>query len=195
VISCCCMTSRQKLGLAGVVVCGLGLALVLVLAEVRFSGGRQAESRVHGWNTRAIESTLAGVRVREVDAAHAAVVFFYDLDNMTDSDYQLSRGPNLVIMGRLRPNGSLSSDLQISLDSAAFVPASSRTRIALEMSHSFEWPAQRDAASERRIRQFLADQVAGLQGFVLFDQSSRYQIELATASPELQQAPVPTTQH
>jgi hypothetical protein len=185
------MTLQKKLGLIGLTVGGLALiALLATYAAARLHG-----NRTHEWNSVAVESTLAGVRVRELDATHAAVVFSYDLDNRTDTDYRLSSGANVVIMSRLQPNGSLSSDQQVSLDSPAFVPARNRTRIALEMRQPFDWPAQRDAAAERQVRQLVADEVAGLQGFVLFDQSTRYQIELATVSPELQQAPISTAQH
>jgi hypothetical protein len=185
------MALWKKLGLMGLAV--VGVALILILVKIRGAGF--FADRANGWNSSAIESTLAGVRVREVDPAHAAVVFLYDLDNKTDSDYRLSSGPNVVIMSRLQPNGSLSSDQQISLDSAAFVPAKNRTRISVEVNHAFDWPAQRDAAADRQLRQFVADEVSGLQGFVLFDQATRYQIELATASPELQRAPISTSEN
>jgi hypothetical protein len=191
VINSCFMALWKKLGLIVLAVCGL--ALIVLFAK--FPGARFFAGRANGWNSSAIESTLAGVRVREVDPAHAAVVFLYDLDNRTDTDYRLASGPNVVIMSRLQPSGSLSSDQQVSLDSAAFVPAKNRTRISLEVSHPFDWPAQRDAAAERQLRQFVADEVSGLQGFVLFDQESRYQIELATTSPEPQRTPVSTGQN
>lgn len=185
------MALWKKLGLIALAVGGLAPVLILL----KFPGARFFAGRASGWNSRAIESTLAGVRVRELDPGHAAVVFLYDLDNRTDNDYRLASGPNVVIMSRLQPSGSLSSDQQVSLDSAAFVPAKNRTRISLELKHSFDWPAQRDAAAERQLRQFVADEVSGLQGFVLFDQASRYQIELATTSPESQRAPVSTGQN
>jgi len=185
------MRPWKKLGWIGLAVCGL--ALVLLLAA--FSRARFFTARTNSWNSRAIESTLAGVRVREVDSAHAAVVFSYDLDNRTGTDYRLASGPNVVIMSRLKPNGILTAAQQVSLDSAAFVPANDRTRISLEMSHPFEWPTQRDSSTDRQLRQFVAEQVAGLQGFVLFDQANRYQIELATASPESPQAPAPNGQN
>jgi hypothetical protein len=92
-------------------------------------------------------------------------------------------------MSRLQPNGSLTAAQQVNLDAAAFVPANNRTRISIEISHPFDWPAQRDSSAERQVRQLVADQVAGLQGFVVFDQANRYQIELATTSPEIAQAP------
>jgi hypothetical protein len=180
------MMLGKKLGLIGLAVGGLALLTVLVI----FARSRFIAARPQAWNSGAIETTLAGVRVRELDNTHAAVVFSYDLDNRTDTDYRLSSGPNVVIMSRLQPNGSLTSVQQVSLDSAAFVPARNRTRISLEMTHPFDWPSQRDAAAERQVRQFVADEVSGVQGFVLFDQSTRYQIELATASPELQRPPV-----
>ncbi len=183
------MTRWKKLGWAGLAVCGL---VLLILTLAKFSRLRPSAASPNAWNAGAIQSTLAGVRVRELDATHAAVVFFYDLDNRTDNDYRLASGPNVVIMSRLQPNGSLSSDQPITLDSAAFVPAKNRTRIALEISHAFDWPTQRDAAAERQVRQFVADQVAGLEGFVLFDQATRYQIDLATTSPEPQPASAST---
>src|SRR5271170_1267953 len=180
------MAPWKKLGWIALAVCGL----VAILLFVRFSSVWHSPEPANGWNSGAIQSTLAGVRVRELDSTHAAVVFFYDLDNRTDSDYRLSSGPNVVIMRRLEPSGSLSSDEPINLDSAAFVPAKNRTRIALEISRAFDWPAQRDAAAERQVRQLVADQVAGVEGFVLFDQAARYQIELAATSPEPQQAAI-----
>jgi hypothetical protein len=185
------MALWKRLALVGLALCGVALIVVLV----KFSGARFFAGRTNGWNSRAIESTLAGVRVREVDPAHAAVVFLYDLDNKTDTDYRLSSGPSVVIMSRLQPNGSLSADQQVSLDSAVFVPAKNRTRISVEVNHPFDWPAQKDAAAERQLRQFVADEVSGVQGFVLFDQATRYQIELATTSPELQRAPVSNSQN
>jgi hypothetical protein len=182
----------KKLGWAGLTVCALALLIFIV---ARFSRLRSSSPPADAWNSGAIQSTLAGVRVREVDSTHAAVVFLYDLDNRTNIDYRLSSGPDVVVMSRLQPTGSLSSDEPINLDSAAFVPARNRTRVELELSHAFNWPAQRNAEAERQVRQFVADQVAGVKGFVLFDQATRYQIELAATSPAFQQTPASTGQN
>jgi hypothetical protein len=176
---------------AAVGVCALAVGLL----AVRFIPSGSTDGAPSSWNSGAIHGTLAAVRVRELDPTHAAVIFFYDLENRTDSDYRLSSGPNVVIMSRLQSSGILSSDQPISLDAAAFVPAKNRTRIALEITHAFEWPTQRDAAAERQLRQFVADEVSGLSGFVLFDQGTRYQIELATSTPELQTESAASTQN
>jgi hypothetical protein len=184
--------SRRKIiiGVSGIICVA---AIVVIVLQYR----RAASSSNTGnlWNEGAIRGTLAAVRVRELDPTHAAVIFFYDLENRTDSDYRLASGPNVVIMSRLQSNGILSGDQPINLDAAAFVPAKNRTRIALEITHAFDWPAQRDGAGERQLRQFVADEVSGLASFVLFDQSTHYQIELATSSPELQTEPSASAQN
>lgn len=165
----------------------LGVVVIAaIIIAARYSRLSAPAARADNWNSSAIHGTLAGVRVREVDPTHAAVQFSYDLENRTDSDYRLTGGPNVVIMSRLQPSGSLSGDQPMTLDTNAFVPARNRTRISIEMTRAFAWPAQRDAAAERQIRQFVADEVSGLEGFVLFDQSTRYEIDLPAASPETQ---------
>jgi hypothetical protein len=191
VISLFLMSTRNMLGWVA-----LGIVIIVaIVVAVRYPRAGAAGARVDTWNSSAIQGTPAGIRVREVDPTHAAVVFFYDLDNRTDNDYRLASGPNVVIMSRLRSSGSLSGEQPISLDTTAFVPAKNRTRIAIEMSHPFEWPSQRDASAERQIRQLVADQVSGLAGFVLFDQANRYEIDLAATSPELQPEPTPSSQN
>ncbi len=139
------------------------------------------------WNTRAITSAFTGLKVRELDATHAAVDFVYDLENRTDRDYQLTPGPGAVVMRRLQADGSLSSDTDARLVSAAFVPTNDRTRITMEMTESFGWPAKQDEAADQKLRDLVTREAAGLQGFVIFDQSSRYEIELpinlAVSSP------------
>jgi len=165
----------------GAVTCALVLSFVLLMG--RFARGRSPAAPTAPWNMGAMEATPAGIQVKEVDSAHAAIVFSYDLDNKTDRDYRLASGPNVVIMSRLRSGGSLVTNEQASLGSTAFVPARNRTRIALALTRPFSWPAQRDAAAEEAIRRLVTSEVDGLSAFVLFDQANRYQIELPAASP------------
>jgi hypothetical protein len=130
------------------------------------------------WNSQAIQSSLIGVKVRELDATHAAIDFVYDLQNRTSSDYQLTPGPSAVIMERLKADGSLSSDPDTRLVSAAFVPTNNRTRITVEMTEPFNWPAKQDVGADQSFRDFVHRAAASLEGFVIFDQASRYEIEL-----------------
>lgn len=173
----------KKIGVAGLVVCALLLLTMVVVA--RFAQNKPPAKRTPTWDSLAIEGTLAGVRVQEIDPTHAAVVFLYDLENKTDTDYHLAKGPNIVVMSRLKPGGTLSADEPVTLDAAAFVPARNRTRVALEVSHLFNWPGQGSAYAERQFDQLVAADVAGVAGFVLFDQTNRYEIDFPAAWPEI----------
>jgi hypothetical protein len=164
----------------GAVTCALLASFAVLLG--RIARGRPAAAPAAPWNLGAMEATLAGIKVKEVDSAHETTVFSYDLDNKTDRDYRLASGPNVVIMSRLRSDGSLVTNEQASLSSTAFVPARNRARIALALTRPFPWPAQRDAAAEEAIRQLVTGEIAPLSAFVLFDQANRYQIELPAAS-------------
>jgi hypothetical protein len=180
------MDAWKKIGVAILVACACALALLSIVGVPRVArSNAPAPKPVSPWNSHAIEGTPAGVRVEEIDPTHAAVIFLYDLDNTTDTDYRLVKGPNLVIMSRLKSSGALSGDEPVALDSAAFVPARNRTRIALEVTHLFNWPGQKSAYAERAFDQLVASEVAGVSGFVLFDQTSRYEIDFPAAWPQI----------
>jgi len=175
----------KKVGIGALSAIVFVFALIVILRNS--PGAQTSATRAASWNSRAIQARFSGVKVREVDPANADLIFSFDLDNTTDADYQLAKGPNVVIMSRLKSDGSFSSEQPVNLNSSIFVPAGNRTRIALEIVRPFEWPAQQDAASDAKFRQLVAWQVADLDGFVLFDQTTRYQIDLPGGWPELQQ--------
>ena len=99
-----------------------------------------------GWNPAAVHGTLAGIQVREMDPNHAAIVFSYDIDNQTDADYQLTKGPNAVILSRLKSDGTLVTNDALQLDNSVFLPARNRTRISFEEAKPFRWPTERTRA-------------------------------------------------
>ena len=170
------MKDVRKITTAALVTLLFALALMVILGK--FPGVWTSSTADTSWDSRAILARFAGVKVREVDASNADLIFSFDLDNTTDSDYKLTKGPNAVIMSHLKSDGSFSSEQQINLNSSIFIPARNRTRIALDITRPFDWPSQPDAASDAKFRQLVAGQVADLEGFVLFDQTARYQINL-----------------
>ena len=142
------------------------------------------------WNASAVQSSFAGVQVKEVDATHAALIFSYDLDNNTDVDYRLAKGPATVVMTRLKSSGSVSSEEPVELDNSVFLPARNRTRIAVEVTRNFNWPTglpgtQIGPVNQEKFRGLVAQEVANLSGFVVFDQATHFQIELPGGWPEL----------
>lgn len=170
------MAQWKKVIWIGTAVACLVLALLLVFW--RLPRRASSSSPPKPWNSEAIKGTFVGVRVREIDPANSAVVFFFDLQNNTDFDYQLVDGPNVIFMSRLKSDGSLSSEKPVKLDHPAFLPARNRTRIGLEISRPFAWSSQTGSASDDKVRELVNREVANLDGFVLFDEATRYQIEL-----------------
>ncbi len=172
------------------------LAIVIVFGLPRFPRqehlAQRPQPQPSPWNSSAIQSTFAGAQVQEADATHATLEFFYDLDNNTDTDYRFTKGAGTVVMTRLKSNGSLSSEEPIELNNSVFLPARNRTRIALQVTRPFNWPTglpatQIGPVNQVKFRQLVADEVANLSGFVLFDTGSHFQIELPGGWQELQQ--------
>lgn len=184
------MSTGKKFGIAAALV--LIALLAATLASGRLAGLFSSGRPKNTWNSAAIQATFAGVQVREIDPSKAALVFFYDLDNKTDSDYQLTPGSNLVIMSRLKSDASLNAEEPIVLASPAFIPARNRTRVALQVTHPFAWPQDTDSGSGDKFRGLLQGETSNLSGFVLFDQPSRYQIELPGGWKDVQQIPTLT---
>jgi hypothetical protein len=169
----------------------LGAAALLFLALSRPSKPPTAPKQPEGWNSTAIRSSFAGIQVKEVDPTHAALIFSFDLENTTGSDYHLSSDPKVLIMGRLKSNTSLKPEDSMQIENPIFLPARNRIRIALEVNYSFNWPTQMfpgqvGPVTQEKFRSFVAGKTADLQGFVLFDEAARYQIELPGGWQELQ---------
>jgi hypothetical protein len=166
-------------------VCAVALAVAGVWAAPAIPTAQTFAQPAAPWNSHAVEGSFAGVRVREIDASNSAIIFMYDITNKTDADYQLTKGPSVMVMSRLKSTGSLSSEKPVILSDSAFVPSRNRTRISVEIKQPFPWPGRMDArSSEDRIRRLVADEVGDIQGFVLFDGSTRYQIDLPGGWPE-----------
>jgi len=168
-----------------VVLIAAALLLLLMVVAGKSARNNSPVKQTPPWNSQAIEGIPAGIRVQEIDPTHTEVIFLYDLNNRTDTDYRLTKSPNIVVMSRLKSGGTLSADEPIALDSAAFVPARNRTRIALEVSHLFSWPGQTGAYAEHAFNQLVTGDVASVAGFVLFDQTNRYEIDFPAAWPEI----------
>jgi hypothetical protein len=171
----------------------LSAAALLFLALSSPSKPPTAPKQPEGWNSTAIRSSFEGVQVKEVDPTHAALIFSYDLENTTDSDYHLSNDPKVLIMGRLKSNTSLRPEDSMQIDKSIFLPARNRIRMSLEVKYYFNWPTQMfpgqvGPVTQEKFRSFVAGKTADLQGFVLFDDAAHYQIELPGGWQELQPA-------
>jgi hypothetical protein len=185
------MAAMRKLLIFVLCLCVLALVLIEIFPRVLRQDPATKAAQTSVWNSVLVRGTLAGVQVHEVDPAHVQLVFYYDLDNNSDADYQLTKGPGTVVMIRLKSNGSLSSDETMELDHSVFLPARNRTRISLQSTQAFSWPSgmqagQMGSVNQDKFRSLLAQQVGNCSGFVLFDQAKHIQIELPGGWQELQ---------
>jgi len=137
------------------------------------------------WNSSAITATYVGAQLRELDSGNAALYLAYEVQNHTDSDYQLADGPAALVMSRLRADGSLSSQQRVRLSYPTFLPAQQRARVALEILSAFSWPADGDPAYQNRLRDFVNQRLIDVGAFVLFDQADRFDIEFPSGWQEL----------
>jgi hypothetical protein len=168
---------------------GAGLFLLVVLIVTGTPGKKQANasttSTPTGWNREAITASYVASQLRELDETHSSLLLSYELNNETDADYRLAEGPGVVIMGRLRSDGSLSEEQPARLSYPVFLPARQRARMAIEISRSFSWPLANDRWYEDKLRDFVRQSLAPVQEFVVFDVATRCQIELPEAWQEL----------
>jgi len=137
-----------------------------------------------GWNREGIKAAYVATQLREVDNAHSSLILSYDLRNLTDLDYRLSDGTGVVIMSRLKGDGSLSQEESIHLSYPVFLPAKQRARLAIEIPRAFAWPRE-DSRYEEKLKEFVKQRLGDVRGFVLFDEASHCQIDLPAAWPEL----------
>jgi hypothetical protein len=154
----------------------LTLLLVAVAAYCYFWYATRGK-HLPSWDSSAIKATYVSIQLREIDPETASLFLSYDLQNNTDFDYHLANGLDFVIMSRLISDGSLSSQEDIGLSYPTFLSARQRARVTLQVGHVFSWPAADDPALEDKLRDEVNQRLGEVDGFVLFDQTDRCQIE------------------
>lgn len=165
----------------------LGFLLAIALAAIVLYL-RPAGNSPKPWNSTAITASYVGAQLRELDSGNAALYLAFEVQNHTDSDYQLADGPGALVMSRLRADGSLSSQQPVRLSYPTFLPARQRARVALEVPSSFAWPTDNDSAYQDKLRDFVNQKLMDVQAFVLFDQADRFEIEFPSGWQELKMA-------
>lgn len=169
-------------GSAGVAL--LGITLVTGNGTILKRSPRQ-EPAV--WNQGTINAGYIGSQLREIDKTRASLIISYDLENNTDSDYRLADGPNVVILTRLKSDGSYSQDQPIRLSYPVFLPARQHARLAVEITQPFNWPSDTDSGSIEKLRDFVKQRLENVGEFVLFDEASHRQLELPSGWDQLEE--------
>jgi hypothetical protein len=109
------------------------------------------------------------------------VIFTYSVDNTTDTDYQLDSSYGIKVLIRDK-EGSFSQPLSDEvLRIPVFIPTRQKGGLTLSLALS-EIPvagtAETDTEYHERLRAYCEKRLANVTGFVVFDDTKRYQINL-----------------
>jgi hypothetical protein len=112
------------------------------------------------------------------------LVFYYTLENTTDFDYRMPPREQIELNGKLQRENSLSANDQLLTvdEQPIFLPAKQRKRFGVHLRYSVKQDfGPQDTKENRRkrwkaIADYMNNEVANLDGFVIFDPQLRYQI-------------------
>ncbi len=167
---------------------GAGAVVATAVVVALFFWYTTRPVKLKPWNRGAI--TADYYRVSTTDQPDSKLEFEYVLENKTDKDYELQKYLAPKIAARLEDTNSLTGfaeENEIVLKLPVFIPAHQKTRINISMpSYGFSATTHLTSSStpdERHkyyaeIAAHVTKQMSNLNGFVLFDESNRYQVEL-----------------
>ena len=178
------MSRKDALWIAGSAGVTLLALTFLLNTRVLFKGLLKGQPRT--WNRGTVSAGYVGSQLREIDKTHSSLIIAYDLENDTDSDYRLADGPGVVILSKLKSDGSYSQEQPIRLAYPVFLPARQHARLAVEITQPFDWPGEEDSGYLDRMRNFVKQRLENVGEFVLFDQTNHWQLELPSGWEQLQ---------
>lgn len=164
---------------------GAGAVLMAALVFGRVLWYSSRPERPKPWNSQAIVAKF-DYPDAEGKVGSKTLVLYYTLENTTDFDYRMPKKDQLEINGRLRRENSLSaSSGAISIDDDEnFFPARQRRRFAIHLGYPIEVELGSEAKTKEDhhrewqiIADFMKKDLPNLNGFVIYDQSQRYQID------------------
>jgi hypothetical protein len=139
-------------------------------------------------NQGTISARYIGSQVKEIDKTHSSLIISYDLENNTDSDYRLTEGPGVVILSRLKSDGSYSQEQPVRLAYPVFLPAKQHARLGIEITQPFAWPANEDSVFLNKMRDFVEQRLENVGEFVLFDEINHRQLVLPSGWEQLRES-------
>ncbi|MDP9263858.1 MAG: hypothetical protein M3O85_06005 [Acidobacteriota bacterium] len=112
------------------------------------------------------------------------IAFYYTLQNNTDLDYKVLDGTFVSIGGKLAKQNSLSILDQkfVKGDFPIFVPAHGRARFSISVAYEYPIREKADPSDDEsynyhtELSKFVVKQMGNLDGFVMFDEATRYQV-------------------
>ena len=162
---------------------GAGLAVTLALIIGGYLWYASKPKPPKPWDTKAITATYDFI---DTEGDNNTIVFYYTLQNNTDYDYRITDASNFTLMGKLEKQKSLSGakgDRFLKFDFPLLLPAKQRLRFAIHLDYPYDKKSKAEATKDERekyrkeLSAFLKEKTPNLDGFAIFDELNRYQID------------------
>jgi hypothetical protein len=161
----------------------------LVLAASNAAPRQKPSSKPSGsWDSQAIHATFDTVRID--DNGH--LLFYYVLNNLTESDYRIDDGTNMVVMARRRGQRNALIELSekdIKVFYPIVLPAKQRHILVMrdlrrrykfesELKEKENPTPKQELAEQRKLQRLIERASPSFNGFALFDKASGREIDL-----------------
>jgi hypothetical protein len=135
------------------------------------------------WNEFAIKASSTET-VFSLESDRAVGDFRYTLQNTTDRDYKLPADAKVML--RLAQDMSYRDVPDMTWDQNLYIPAGQKVNVSIKLpimysDYNF---SKAKADDEKQLAPFLDRRLAEIDGFVLFDRTNRYKVDLPNGWPE-----------
>jgi hypothetical protein len=162
---------------------GAGLALLAMLTIGAAVWWSKNAVNQKPWNADAITASFYAVTTQ---GDGNDLVFVYTMQNNTDADYRVADGGAIHLASRLMENDSLSFDTSRLIVAEYPIHISAHSRMRFLLHSNYRYPTKEDVKASEDIRhdwetticKYVSDEFKNLNGFVLMDDNSRYQVNL-----------------
>jgi hypothetical protein len=175
---------------------GTGVAVIIALCGAGLYWWSQRPPKPKQWNEKAITAIYEGL---DTGDDKRTLLFAYTLINQTDNDFSLSGGSTVHLGASLKQyQNSLSLDdgKLLSVDYPIYIPARRAVRFQLHLAYPYPEPDDPSASDDVRhdyrtkLAVFVAKEMGNVGGFVLMDDSTRYQIDMPNGWDERAKEPL-----
>jgi hypothetical protein len=157
---------------------GFAVAAVIILGGVVWWSSRPAKPKP--WDTKAITANF--ITAKSYGGTDPYFDFEYGMKNNTDSDYRL---PEKITVMSKSGTDTLSEVVATWTPVNVFIPAHQTVDYKLTVSYKSLFDNRTPDPDMKKELDFLNQQMAGAKGYVMFDETNRYEIDLPSGFTNL----------
>jgi hypothetical protein len=156
-------------------------AIVVVILLGILSWHKALPKPPRPWNTSAV---VAKYDYTNIDPNNKTAFFWYTLENKTDIDYRLDVNSDVPVLVKHKGRQGLVPYDGINFDRPLFIPSKHRVVLAVHFRYPLfsEFKAgvnnKEGKDDDKIIHEFLNREMPNMDGFTLFDEENRYEIDL-----------------